>query len=154
MSKTIKFKKLHHNAEMPSKAYPSDTGYDIKSIGFTIGENYIEYQTGIAVSLPEGYGLQIRPRSSISKKDLILCNGPGTLDTNYTGEILIRFKLSRDQISLSPTPIIYGVGDKIAQLVIEKVEQDFLWEEVEELPKTDRGAGGFGSTDKKVYKKE
>jgi dUTP pyrophosphatase len=115
---------------------------------------YVEYGTGIAVEIPEGYVGLIFPRSSLSKTSLILSNHVGVVDSGYRGEIKFRFKDTRmrsrieygiDQYFCSDT--VYKVGDRIGQLMIipyPKIE----FEEVEELDSTNRGEGGFGSTGK------
>ena len=96
--------------------------------------------TGWAVALPEGYEGQVRPRSGLAlKKGLTMVNTPGTIDWDYRGEI------SLPMINLGPAPVTIIRGDRIAQLVVSKVERPRL-EVVEELSPTGRGAGGFGST--------
>ena len=97
--------------------------------------------TGWAVALPEGYEGQVRPRSGLAlKKGLTLVNTPGTIDWDYRGEILLAL------INLGREPVTVNRGERVAQLVINKVERPRLVV-VEELPPTGRGAGGFGSTD-------
>jgi len=96
--------------------------------------------TGIAVALPEGYELQIRPRSGIAlKKGVTVFNSPGTVDSDYRGEIKVIM------INLSDTPVVISHGERIAQAVLCKVER-IEWVEVDELPFTSRGEGGFGHT--------
>ena len=96
--------------------------------------------TGLYIELPKGYEAQIRPRSGLSiKKGLTLVNTPGTIDSDYRGEIkIIMINLSPDTQEVQP-------GERIAQMVIAKYEQ-ITWQAVEVLGDTDRGAGGFGST--------
>lgn len=96
--------------------------------------------TGLYIELPMGYEAQIRPRSGLSiKKGLTLVNTPGTIDSDYRGEIgVIMINLSPDSQTIQP-------GERIAQMVIAKYEQ-ITWEPVAVLGETDRGAGGFGST--------
>ncbi len=96
--------------------------------------------TGLYIELPMGFEAQIRPRSGLSiKKGLTLVNTPGTIDSDYRGEIgVIMINLSPDLQTIQP-------GERIAQMVIAKYEQ-ITWEPVEILGETDRGAGGFGST--------
>jgi dUTP pyrophosphatase len=98
--------------------------------------------TGLFIELPIGYEAQIRPRSGLSiKKGLSLVNSPGTIDSDYRGEIgIIMVNLSNEAQTIEP-------GERIAQMVIAKYEQVKL-EEVAILSETDRGAGGFGSTGK------
>lgn len=118
--------------------------------------------TGLHVALPEGYEMEIRPRSSLTKTKLIIANSPGTVDEDYRGEILVIFE-AIDGINLFPyynnyinNGVIselhfpYGVGDRCAQLLIRRYEE-IAWHEVdtlEELGKTKRGNGGHGSTGK------
>ena len=99
--------------------------------------------TGISLALPKGYVALVHPRSGLAiKHGISLVNTPGTVDAAYRGEvacILINHDLTNE--------VSFKKGDRIAQLVIQKVEEaDFI--EVEELPGSDRGAGGFGSTGK------
>lgn len=96
--------------------------------------------TGWAVALPEGYEGQVRPRSGLAlKKGLTLVNTPGTIDSDYRGEVQL------PMINLGSEPVTIQRGDRVAQLVINKVEHPILLV-VEELSDTIRGAGGFGST--------
>lgn len=102
--------------------------------------------TGLFVAIPEGYELQIRPRSGLAlKKGISVLNTPGTIDSDYRGEIGVII------VNHSDEAIAFANGDKIAQAVLKQVDQ-VEWESVpafEQLPTTDRGEGGFGSTDKK-----
>lgn len=99
-------------------------------------------QTGISIELPEGYEGQIRPRSGLAFKQGITClNSPGTIDSDYRGEIkIILINLSGEQQVIHP-------GDRIAQLVVQKVEK-IHWNQVNTLTETQRSDGGFGSTGK------
>ena len=96
--------------------------------------------TGLFIELPGGYEAQIRPRSGLAiKKGLSLANTPGTIDSDYRGEIkVILINLSNEAQTIEPS-------ERVAQMVIAKYEQA-IWEEVEVLSDTKRGAGGFGST--------
>lgn len=100
-------------------------------------------KTGIFLEIPEGYEAQVRPRSGLAlKKGISLVNSPGTIDADYRGEIgVILINMSQEDFTVSH-------GDRIAQLVFAKCEQAD-WVEVEELNKTERGEGGFGSTGEK-----
>lgn len=94
--------------------------------------------TGLYMELPEGYEAQIRPRSGLSiKRGLTLVNTPGTIDSDYRGEIMVPL------INLSTEPQTINDGERIAQMIIARYEQ-ISWIAVEELETTDRGAGGFG----------
>jgi dUTP pyrophosphatase len=98
--------------------------------------------TGIFIEIPQGYEVQVRPRSGLASKQGITClNTPGTIDADYRGEIKIIL------INLSGQEQVIQHGDRIAQLVVQKVEQA-IWRPVEELEVTERNAGGFGHTGK------
>ena len=103
------------------------------------------YHTGLHFSLPEDYEMEIRPRSSNTKTVAIMQNAPGTLDQGYRGELMI---VHRDISSPFNAHSFYGVGDRVAQILIRRRER-IIWDEVktkEELGVTERGKGGFGST--------
>jgi len=96
--------------------------------------------TGIYIELPIGYEAQIRPRSGLAVKNgLTIINTPGTIDSDYRGEIMICL------VNLSGKTCIIGNGDRIGQMIISKHET-VEWIDVEELSDTQRGSGGFGST--------
>jgi len=96
--------------------------------------------TGLFIELPAGFEAQIRPRSGLAfKHGLTVLNSPGTIDADYRGEIKVLL------INLSETDFIVNNGERIAQMVIAKHEQ-IIWEPVIQLEKSNRGAGGFGST--------
>lgn len=137
----IKLKKLVEHAELPEKATPGAAAYDLVGLDYCYDHNnkFHEFGTGLAIELPPGYEAQIRPRSSISKTSLVLVNSPGTIDSDYRGEIKVRFKEIDDR------GVLYDVGDRIAQLVIQKLPEVTLVE-AKDLSSTDRGSGGFGST--------
>ena len=149
----IKIKKKHPDAVLPQLAYKSDAGYDLVAINDgVITGTYIEYSTGLSIEPEPGWHVEIFPRSSISKTDLMLANGIGLVDESYRGEIICRYKIvGRTGWRMSDgggeyMPVIYKKGDKIAQLVIRKTQHvDFEW--AEELSNSSRGLGGFGSSD-------
>lgn len=99
--------------------------------------------TGLFIELPGGYEAQIRPRSGLAaKRGLTMLNAPGTIDSDYRGEIkCIVVNLSNEPQTIEP-------GERIAQMVIARYER-VSWQEVDSLEETQRGAGGFGSTGKK-----
>lgn len=143
--------KLNPDAIIPQYAHPTDAGADICAIEETKlepGETKI-VKTGIAVAIPAGYEIQVRPRSGLSlKSGLRIANAPGTIDAEYRGEIGVIMTNTKD------IPYVIDKGMKIAQLVIAPTPM-IKWEEVatvEELGTTSRGADGFGSTDKAVSK--
>lgn len=98
--------------------------------------------TGIKVSIPQGYEIQVRPRSGMAlKHGITMLNTPGTIDSDYRGDIgLIVANLSNEEYTIQP-------NERLGQLVLNKVEQ-IEWEVIETLDETDRGTGGFGSTGK------
>ena len=150
----VRIKKLHPNAVIPSYAKAGDAGMDMVAISADISKNgeYVEYGTGIAVEIPEGYVGLIFARSSISKTSLILANHVGVVDSGYRGEIKFRFKDTdmryNDYSQLYYCgETVYEVGNKIGQLVIVPYPQ-IEWSETDELSDSNRGNGGFGSTGK------
>jgi dUTP pyrophosphatase len=102
--------------------------------------------TGIAIALPPGFEAQIRPRSGLAlKHGLTMVNSPGTIDSDYRGEIQVI------AINLGSKPIVVKRGERIAQMVVQRVIQA-QWREVGELPASERQAGGFGHTDPAVVR--
>ena len=96
--------------------------------------------TGLFIALPAGYEAQVRPRSGLAiKRGISVLNAPGTIDADYRGEICVVL------INLSAEDFVIEDGERIAQLVIARHEQ-VAWDEVDVLPDTERGAGGFGHT--------
>lgn len=152
----IPFLKLSGTAKMPERANPNDAGLDlfadsVNQIGNTITPDFIEYGTGIAVEIPNGFVGLLFARSSVTKKDMILKNCVGVIDAGYRGEIKMRFHSTKDLsgiLKIEEQDGLYKVGEKIGQLVIvpflslEPIE-------VDKLTDTERGAGGFGSSDNK-----
>lgn len=135
----IKFKKLNENAIVPVKAHRTDAGYDLTATSVNEDERgLLVYGTGIAVDIPQGYVGNLHARSSIAKYGLVLTNGVGVIDAGYHGEILMKFVKTGNGN-------VYQVGDRIGQLLIQKVE-DVFWEETTTLGDSERGTGGYGST--------
>ncbi|OGB90067.1 deoxyuridine 5'-triphosphate nucleotidohydrolase [candidate division WOR-1 bacterium RIFCSPHIGHO2_01_FULL_53_15] len=96
--------------------------------------------TGLAMALPPGYEAQVRPRSGLAlKQGVSILNTPGTVDSDYRGEVGVIL------MNHAKTDLVIKRGDRIAQMIINKIEKVTI-EEVAELPETERGAGGFGST--------
>ena len=155
----IKVKKLDERAIIPQYAHVGDAGMDITAISSECTDDYIEYKTGLSFEIPEGYVMLIFPRSSNSKKDLLLCNSVGVLDSGYRGELLIRYKrilnpyitksifysTNCSHIDFNFNGNEYQIGDKVAQIMIIPYPT-IEFEEVKELSETERGIGGFGST--------
>ncbi|HDY69609.1 MAG TPA: dUTP diphosphatase [Actinobacteria bacterium] len=138
-------KRLHADAVIPAHAYDAgDAGVDLASVErLTLreGERAL-VPTGIAVAIPPGYGGFVQPRSGLAARHgITLTNSPGLIDSNYRGEIMIILQ------NTGHTDFEINVGDRIAQLVIMPVEHAGF-EEVDELPASGRGAGGFGSSGK------
>ncbi len=141
-------KRLAHGRDMdlPAYATPGSAGVDLRAAvnePLTIQPGRIALvPTGIAMAIPRGFEGQIRPRSGLATKHGIsLINAPGTVDSDFRGEM--RCSL----INLGPEPYTVRRGDRIAQMIIAPVFQA-RFEEVEELPETERGEGGWGSTGK------
>ena len=141
----IAFQKLVTHAEVPKKAHASDAAYDLVVADgpwYNLDFDYVEYGTGIALNIPAGYVGLLFPRSSVSKTPLALANCVGVIDPGYTGEVKLRFKRWKE----NRQELEYQFGDKVGQLMIIKTE-DVQWNEVQVLDSTERGTGGFGSTD-------
>lgn len=140
----LKFCKLSESAIIPSVPKNGDAGIDLVAVSVNETDDYVEYDTGLAVEIPSGYAGLLYPRSSNSKKDLLLCNSVGVVDSGYRGAIKLRFKrvVKRADATLRQD---YEVGDRVAQLVITKVPTVEI-KEVNSLTETGRGNGGFGST--------
>lgn len=143
----VKIKKLCPDAEIPAKAHPSDAGFDLKAVtDFKLDEDgNAVYGTGLAFEIPEGYVGLIFPRSSITKKDQMIANGVGVIDSNYRGEVTVKCKL------ISPITHdeyhVYRKGERVAQMIIVPYPE-IEFQETDELSETDRGANGYGSTGK------
>jgi dUTP pyrophosphatase len=142
--KCIKVVVADANAVFPTKAHPSDIGYDLTAIGVCkkISKRITLFETGIRVSPPEGYYIEILPRSSMSKTGYMLANSVGTIDPSYTGTLKVALLKVDDSLPDIELPFTR------CQLVLRKAEYSKL-EEVSSLLETVRGCGGFGSSDKK-----
>jgi dUTP pyrophosphatase len=143
----IKFKRLNKNLEhipLPSYATEGSAGLDIYAaldIPMTVLRGSIEMvPTNISVEIPEGYEIQVRPRSGLAAKHGIgILNSPGTIDSDYRGEIkIIIINFGKENFIIQP-------AERIAQLVLSKVYRA-KFTETEELNNTQRGVGGFGHT--------
>ena len=140
--------KIVNKSENPLPAYETDgaSGLDLRaSLLAKVMLAPMERRmipTGIFVEIPEGYEIQVRPRSGMAFKQGLTCiNTPGTIDSDYRGEINVLM------INLDTKAQYIAHGDRIAQLVLQKVEK-IEWSPAEELTETGRGSGGFGHTGK------
>lgn len=139
----VPLKKLDEAATVPQSAYRGDAGVDLHALEACTLQPFERklIHTGLAIAIPEGYAGFVLPRSgSALKKGLSLVNAPGLIDSNYRGELgVIAVNLdAREPIEIQP-------GDRVAQLVLMKVE-NVAFQVVEDLDETDRGEGGFGSS--------
>lgn len=138
----VKVKKIHPDAVIPQYKTSGSAGFDlyaIEDVEIQPGETK-QIRTGLIFEIPEGYEIQIRPRSGMSlKTPLRISNAPGTIDSDYRGEVMIIAE------NTSIVPFSVEKGTRIAQGVLQKVPQaEFI--EVERVSETERGEGGFGST--------
>jgi dUTP pyrophosphatase len=158
MSKTVFEVKLFEDESfwMPERAHDSDAGFDLKARGFVLPHELkredcrdlfpllpkgrILARTGVWIALKPGWEAQIRPRSGLAlKKGITIVNSPGTIDSEYRGEIGVILHNSGEDV------IEFRAGDKVAQMVIKRVPEVSLTQ-VKDLNDTQRGDGGFGST--------
>ena len=145
MIQTVEIELLHKDAKFPSYAYPTDSGFDLYSTQevFLGAFGRAAVPTGIKVSFPKGYEIQVRPKSGLAlKQGLTVLNTPGTVDAGYTGEIQVIV------FNTNPFEFTIPVGMKIAQAVLCPVMNgEFVnLEKVEKIKDKDRGDRGFGST--------
>ena len=133
--------------DLPRYATPLSAGMDVRAnIDEAVVLRPLEramIPTGLSIELPEGYEMQIRPRSGLAAKHgITVLNSPGTIDADYRGEIRVIL------VNLSNEGFRIEAGERIAQMVVARHEQ-VEWELTEELAESERGEGGFGSTGKK-----
>ena len=144
MNVPVQIKRLPHGAGLPLPAYATSgaAGMDIVSaeqVTIAPGARHA-VATGLAVAIPEGFEIQVRPRSGLAlKHGISVPNTPGTIDSDYRGELKVIL------VNLGHEPFAIAPGDRIAQLVLAPVVQA-VWDEVADLDATERGEGGFGST--------
>lgn len=140
----IRVKRLDHGAGLPLPAYATmgAAGMDItaaESLTLRPGKRHA-VATGFAFAIPDGYEVQVRPRSGLALKHGITClNTPGTIDSDYRGEVKVILA------NLGDEDFVINTGDRIAQIVVAPVTHGILCE-VDALDDTERGTGGFGST--------
>jgi dUTP pyrophosphatase len=145
MTTEIKILRLPHACDLPQRATIGSAGFDLSAaitqkLEIAPGAR-VAIPTGIALELPLGFEGQIRPRSGLARKHgITVLNSPGTIDSDYRGEILVLL------VHLGEQPVEIARGERIAQLVIARVETAITWHEVDELGDSRRGAGGFGSS--------
>ncbi len=143
----IEIKIINHSSNpLPEYATTGSSGMDIRA-NLEVAQSLQPLEralvpTGLFIELPAGFEIQVRPRSGLAIKHGITClNTPGTIDADYRGEIkIILINLSQEEQLIQP-------GDRIAQLVLQRVDKA-IWQEVNELEITARNAGGFGHTGK------
>jgi dUTP pyrophosphatase len=139
----VLIQRLDGGMPLPAYAHPGDAGADLSAaedVELGPGERAL-VRTGIAIALPAGYAAFVHPRSGLAAKHgVTIVNAPGTVDAGYRGEIKVTL-LNTDR----EHPVSFRRGDRIAQLVIQQVARP-VFHEVDELPGSARGDGGFGST--------
>lgn len=139
----VEIRLLDRDLEPPAYAHPGDAGADLRTtvdVELAPGERRL-VPTGVAVALPEGYVALVHPRSGLAHRHgLSIVNTPGTVDAGYRGEIKVLL------VNLDPTtPVRLSRGDRIAQLVVQRVERA-RFVAVDDLAPSERGDGGYGST--------
>jgi dUTP pyrophosphatase len=140
---TLRVRRLDARARLPTRAYPGDAGLDLYALedGLLGPGERASIRTGVAVEIPDGQAGLVLPRSGLAAKHgIALVNAPGLIDAGYRGEVCVLL-LNTDR----SVPFVLAAGDRIAQLVLVRVETPAVVE-VEELPLSERGAGGFGSS--------
>lgn len=135
--------RLDPGVPLPAYAHPGDAGADLvttSDLDLAPGERAL-VGTGVAMALPAGYAAFVHPRSGLAHRlGVSIVNAPGTVDAGYRGEVKVLL------VNLDPRePAVFRRGDRIAQLVLQRVEQA-RFHEVLRLPGSDRGEGGYGST--------
>jgi dUTP pyrophosphatase len=142
----VRILRLPHAGELPLPAYetPGAAGMDVRAAverPLTLAPGAIALvPTGLAIEVPAGYEMQVRPRSGLAARHgLTLPNSPATIDSDYRGEVRVILQ------NLGPAPFVVERGERIAQLVLQRVPR-VAWVEAGSLSATARGAGGFGHT--------
>ena len=139
----LRFQRLRDEASLPSVHHAGDAGLDLRAAEGTKVEpgQRAMVPTGVAVAIPDGHAGLVLPRSGLAaKRGLTLANAPGLIDAGYRGEVIVALvNLDRED------PVVIEPGDRIAQLVVVEVPRvEPTW--TQELPASERGTGGFGST--------
>ena len=139
----VLIKRIDPGLPVPARAHPGDAGVDLYAAAeaeLAPGQRVIMH-TGVAIALPDGYAAFVHPRSGLAARHgVTLVNAPGTIDAGYRGEIRVTL-INTD----ASHPVTFRRGDRIAQLVVQRVACP-VFHEVESLPGSARGDGGFGST--------
>jgi dUTP pyrophosphatase len=141
MINTLRVKRFTDSAILPTKGTDGSAGLDLYANEIIRLDDYHAwYKLGIGIELPHGYYAEVFPRSSVSKRNMILLNSVGVIDNDFRGNIQARFYRL-------PNSKPYKVGDRVAQLVIKRdYNRYFRMAEVDDISDTSRGEGGFGST--------
>lgn len=140
---TVPCRLLHPDARLPTYAHPGDAGADLRCLeAFTLGPGErLLVRTGLALALPDGYAGLVHPRSGLAARHgITVLNSPGTVDAGYRGEVLVCL-LNTDR----QHPVAFAAGDRIAQLVIQRVARA-AFGVADEIPGSVRGISGHGST--------
>jgi dUTP pyrophosphatase len=149
----VSIKKLSPDAVIPTYSKDGDAGMDLTAVSKEITDDYISYKTGLSFEIPKGYVGLLFPRSSNSKKDLLLTNSVGVIDSGYRGEVELRFKpIFNNKLENIPTLSnklqnisTYNVGDRVGQIMILPYPK-IQFVETDKLSESERGDGGFGSS--------
>lgn len=155
MSVKVQFKLIHPDAEEPEKSHESDAAFDLTAVSFEKKDFTVIAHTGVSIALPPGYEAQVRARSGLAAKGIVVANSPGTIDSGYRGEIMVilgsltgipPFQTGEMNKCVQCGNTMLEPGDRVAQLVIQPV-LDVDLEYVDEFDsETDRGDAGIGST--------
>ena len=140
---TLQVRRLDERAQLPSRAYPGDAGFDLYALddGVLAPGERASIRTGIAVEIPDGQAGLVLPRSGLAARHgIAIVNAPGLIDSGYRGEIRVLL-LNTDRAA----SFAFSSGERIAQLVLVRIETPEVVE-VDELATSERGAGGFGSS--------
>jgi dUTP pyrophosphatase len=142
----VEVKRLPHGADLPLPQYATADSAGLDLLAAVDADLVLQpgaralVPTGLAIALPPGYEAQVRPRSGLALRNgITLLNSPGTVDADYRGEVGVIL------INLGQEPFVVTRGMRIAQMVVAPVTR-LAWREVADLPTSERGAGGFGST--------
>lgn len=139
---SVGVRRLDPRAVLPAQAHPGDAGWDVCALDEAVlapGERRL-FGTGLSLEIPEGWEIQVRPRSGLAlKHGVTVLNTPGTVDAGYRGEIKVLL------INLGSEPFAVSPGLRLAQLVLGRV-WPLTWDERDELGESARGAGGYGSS--------